>query len=110
MYSQIPPGTADRLKDVLKEGKVFTLRKFLRNVSRTNFRPVESPFMVQFTRYTLVEEKPGMEFPVCTYSLTAFADIPKPSVTPTRFIGKLCWVYYAVLLGIFDYSLLTCVF
>jgi hypothetical protein len=91
MYGQIPPGMADRLKDVLKEGKVFVIRKFLCNPSRTNFRPVESRFMVQFTRYTIVEERPGMEdaFPFCTYSLTAFADIPDPAGPPARFIGSL---------------------
>jgi hypothetical protein len=53
---------------------------------------LDRPLMVQFTRYTVVEEKPGMEddFPFYTYSLTAFAEIRKPSVTRIRFIGKLC--------------------
>jgi replication factor A1 len=89
MYGQIPPTTAERLKDVLQEGKVYVIRKFWCNVSRPSFRPVESPFMVQFTKFTTVEEQPGLEedFPFCTYNLTAFADIPDPS--NTRFIGQL---------------------
>ena len=89
MYGQIPAGSADRLKNVLQEGKVYVIKKFLCTLSRPSFRPVESQYMVQFTRYTLVEEKPGLEdtFPFCTYNLTAFADIPMPAITPARFIG-----------------------
>ncbi|KAM0881102.1 hypothetical protein ACQ4PT_033170 [Festuca glaucescens] len=59
MYGQISPATAERLKDVLKEGKVFVIRNFLCNPSRPSIRPIESPFIVQFTRYTIVEERPG---------------------------------------------------
>ena len=50
MYGQIPPETAEKLKDVLKEGKVFLIRKFLCNPSKVAFRPVESPYMVQIFR------------------------------------------------------------
>ncbi|KAM0867354.1 hypothetical protein ACQ4PT_042053 [Festuca glaucescens] len=89
MYGQLPPSTAERLKDVLQEGKVFVIRKFFYNASRTSFRPVESPFMVQFTKYTTVEERPGMEvnYPFCTYSLTAFDELLDPSGRPARFVG-----------------------
>ena len=63
MYAQVPSakGTVDRLKYVLEEGKVYIIKKFLCNRSRPSYRPVESPFMLQFTRYTVVEPKPGME-------------------------------------------------
>jgi hypothetical protein len=89
MYGQLPPATSERLKDVLEEGKVFVIRKFMCAQSKTAFRPVESPFMVQFTRYTTVEEVPGLAdtYPFCTYTLTAFSDIPDPIGRPTRFIG-----------------------
>jgi hypothetical protein len=96
MYAQLPPATSDRLKDVLQEGKVYVIRKFLCNPSRPFFRAVESPFMIQFTRYTTLEERPGLEvnYPFCTYSLTAFADIPDPSGPPARFIGQFCSTLY----------------
>ena len=90
MYGQIPStkSTADRMKGLLEEGKVYVIKKFFCNESRTTYRPVESPFMVQFTRFTTIEARPGVEesFPFCTYNLTAFTDIPKPSTD--RFIGK----------------------
>ncbi|KAM0879429.1 hypothetical protein ACQ4PT_034241 [Festuca glaucescens] len=94
MYGQLPPATSERLKDVLEEGKVFVIRKFMFTKSRPSFRPVESPFMVQFTRYTTVQEMPGLAdtYPFCTYSLTSFADIPAPAIRHARFvdvIGKI---------------------
>ncbi|KAK1612070.1 hypothetical protein QYE76_035743 [Lolium multiflorum] len=91
MYGQLPPATSERLKDVLEEGKVFVIRKFMCAQSKTAFRPVESPFMVQFTRYTTVEEVPGLAdtYPFCTYTLTAFSDIPDPIGRPARFIDVI---------------------
>ena len=59
MYGQIPTKEVDRFKDVVKEGRVFVIKKFLCNKSRTSYRAVEIPFMVQFIRFTVMEEKPG---------------------------------------------------
>ncbi|KAK1618128.1 hypothetical protein QYE76_023645 [Lolium multiflorum] len=94
MYGELPPATSERLKDVLAEGKVFIIRKFMCNDSKPSFRPVESPFMVPFTRYTTVQEMPALvdTYPFCTYSLTSFADIPAAVSRPARFvdvIGKI---------------------
>jgi len=50
MHGQVTTGPAQKLKDQLQEGKVFVIRQFLCNVSKANYRPVESPFMVLFTR------------------------------------------------------------
>lgn len=89
MYGQIPPEPAERFKDVLREGKVYVIRKFFCNKSKPTWRPVESQFMVQFTRYTVIQEMPELEetYPFCTYSLTPFMDLPKPSPKPARFMG-----------------------
>jgi hypothetical protein len=53
MYGQIPCTSVDHFKDLLEEAKVFVIRKFLCTLSRTSFRPVESTFMVQFTRFLI---------------------------------------------------------
>ena len=92
MQGQIPENTVERLKDVLKEGKVYILKKFLCNLSKRTYRAVESPYFVQFTKFTIVEERLGVEdtYPFCTYNLTAFDDIPGPGGPPTRFYGELC--------------------
>ena len=92
MHGQVPEAVAQIMKDVLKEGSVFVIKKFLCKQSKTTYRPVESPFLVLFTRFTIVEERPGTEanYPFCTYSLTPFDEIPSPSGPPARFFGKLC--------------------
>uniref|UniRef100_A0ACD6A059 Uncharacterized protein n=1 Tax=Avena sativa TaxID=4498 RepID=A0ACD6A059_AVESA len=102
IYGQLPPEPAEKLKDVLQEGKVFVIRKFLCNASKTTYIPVESAFMVQFTNYTTVEEKHALAdtFTFCTYSLTAFVDIPRARGGPARFfdvVGRISIVFYVVL-------------
>ena len=90
MQGYIPSTTTERLKDVFKEGKVYVIKKFLCTASRKTYRAVESPFVVQLSRFSIVEARPGGEdaYPFCTYSLTAFDDIPGPG-PPTRFFGEL---------------------
>lgn len=91
MYVQIPPSKAKELENVLEEGKVYVFRKFLCNPSTPAFRAVESPFMIQFTRFTVIEPMPGLEgeYPFCTYSLSSFLELPEPTNTPARFVGQL---------------------
>ena len=98
MQGQIPENSVERLKDVLKEGKVYIIRKFLCNQSKTTYRAVESPYIVQFSKFTIVEEKLGAEdaYPFCTYSLTAFNDIPDPG-PPARFYGELCSIPFYII-------------
>ncbi|KAM0917769.1 hypothetical protein ACQ4PT_009213 [Festuca glaucescens] len=59
MYGQLPLATAECLKDVLQEGKVFVIRKFLCNPFRPSFRPVESPFMVSSQSLPLLRKGMG---------------------------------------------------
>ena len=84
MYGQIPPEPAGRFMSVLQEGMVYRIRKFFCNPSKPAWRPVKSPYMIQFTRYTVVEQVFHLEetYPFCTYSLTPFLELPKPSSTP----------------------------
>lgn len=94
MYAQIPPEPAKRLKDDLEEGKVFLMTKFLPNQSRMSYRPVESPYMIQFTRFSNAVLCPGLEvdYPFCTYNLIEFEDIPRPFANPERFLGQLLYL------------------
>ncbi|CAM0910507.1 unnamed protein product [Alopecurus aequalis] len=91
MYGQIPPEPAGRFMSVLQEGMVYRIRKFFCNPSKPAWRPVKSPYMIQFTRYTVVEQVFHLEetYPFCTYSLTPFLELPKPSSTPARFVDVI---------------------
>ncbi|XP_048552491.1 uncharacterized protein LOC125532477 isoform X3 [Triticum urartu] len=76
MYAQLPPEASEHLKDVLEEGKV-SLMKFMCNQLESSFRTVESPYMIQFTRYSTAVPQPGLEdaYPYCTYNLLPFPDV-----------------------------------
>lgn len=88
MYAQLPPEASEHLKDVLEEGKV-SLMKFMCNQLESSFRTVESPYMIQFTRYSTAVPQPGLEdaYPYCTYNLLPFPGIPRPTSNTPRFLG-----------------------
>lgn len=90
MYVQIPPQAAERLQHELEEGKVYMMTKFNCIESKPTFRAVESPYMIQFTRFSDAVLRPGLEadYPFCTYNLVPFEDIPRPGGRPVRFLGK----------------------
>ena len=48
------------------------------------------PYMMQFTRFSNAVRQSGVEdeYPYCTYSLTAFADIPSPGGNNPQFLGQ----------------------
>lgn len=89
MYAQIPADASPRLMQDLEEGKVFLFKKFLCNPSRAAFKAVESPFMMQCTRYTTAVPQEGLEdgYPYCTYNLVPFPEIPKPGGKAPYFLG-----------------------
>lgn len=59
--------------------------------AKTTFRAVESPYMIQFTRFSDAVLRPGLEadYPFCTYNLVPFQDIPKPSGPPAHFLDVI---------------------
>uniref|UniRef100_A0A453AXJ3 Replication protein A 70 kDa DNA-binding subunit B/D first OB fold domain-containing protein n=3 Tax=Aegilops tauschii subsp. strangulata TaxID=200361 RepID=A0A453AXJ3_AEGTS len=82
MYGRIPTEPAISLQDVLQEGSVYIMKRFMCKPSKPTYRVVDSPFMMQFTRFTTVDPVVDDEedFPYCTYSLMSFSDIPIPDV------------------------------
>ncbi|XP_048552490.1 replication protein A 70 kDa DNA-binding subunit B-like isoform X2 [Triticum urartu] len=90
MYAQLPPEASEHLKDVLEEGKV-SLMKFMCNQLESSFRTVESPYMIQFTRYSTAVPQPGLEdaYPYCTYNLLPFPGIPRPTSNTPRFLDVI---------------------
>ena len=61
MYGQIPPEPSELLINVLKEGEVYLINKFVCKQSKQTYRAVESPYMMQFTRFTTVTPQLGDE-------------------------------------------------
>lgn len=90
MYGRIPTEPAISLQDVLQEGSVYLMKRFMCKPSKPTYRVVDSPFMMQFTRFTTVDPVVDDEedFPYCTYSLMSFSDIPIPGPHTPHFIGQ----------------------
>uniref|UniRef100_A0A8R7QHJ8 Replication protein A OB domain-containing protein n=1 Tax=Triticum urartu TaxID=4572 RepID=A0A8R7QHJ8_TRIUA len=91
MYGQIPPEPSERLKDVLVEGNVYLMKGFMCKQAKQTYRAVDSPYMMQFTRFSTAIPQPGDEenFPYCTYDLLSFTDIPMPGPNTRRFLDVI---------------------
>uniref|UniRef100_A0A453AXQ1 Uncharacterized protein n=2 Tax=Aegilops tauschii subsp. strangulata TaxID=200361 RepID=A0A453AXQ1_AEGTS len=91
MYGRIPTEPAISLQDVLQEGSVYIMKRFMCKPSKPTYRVVDSPFMMQFTRFTTVDPVVDDEedFPYCTYSLMSFSDIPIPGPHTPHFIDVI---------------------
>ncbi|XP_062210360.1 uncharacterized protein LOC133911879 isoform X6 [Phragmites australis] len=78
MYAEIAADNIETKKSLLAEGKIYTFRRFRVLKSKTTYRPVESEFMIDITCHTLIEENHDapVDFPLYTYSLTNFVDLP----------------------------------
>lgn len=89
MYAEIGAGNVSKFELLLVEGKVYQLRNFLVAPTKSSFKPVQAPFMVWFTKHTVVEEQTDVDvnFPKWTYDLIPFTDIPSPDNAPEYFIG-----------------------
>lgn len=91
MYAEVPEKIVDQFMDMIREGHVYDIRKFFVFRKKYVFRPVDGKVMIKFTRYTSVVERNGLDalFPFCTYELTPFGQLPKPSDMPERFSDVL---------------------
>ncbi|XP_062207705.1 replication factor A protein 1-like isoform X2 [Phragmites australis] len=91
MYAEIAADNIETKKSLLTEGKIYTFRRFRVLKSKTTYRPVESEFMIDITCHTLIEENHDApaDFPLYTYSLTNFVDLPMLVGETKRFIDVI---------------------
>jgi replication factor A1 len=75
---------------LLKEGKVYNLSFVQIKKVNIMYKPVENDIMINFTRWTTVEEVVEIPpvFPVFTYSLTPIEKLPSLVDNKKYFIGK----------------------
>ena len=97
MYVEIAKDLVNQFMDVIEEGKVYELSRFLVYPRKSHFRPVEGRFMIKFGRYTSVREinvEGQVEYPICTFALTPIANLPRPNDLPERFTGHLLHILH----------------
>lgn len=95
MYGEISIDNVSRFEPLLHEGRIYELRKFIVSPVETSFKHVRGPYMVWFTRHTIVEEKVDVSdnFPMWTYNLIPFTQIPNPTSAPEHFVGRYYYSY-----------------
>jgi hypothetical protein len=94
--------------DIIREGRVYEIKRFCVYEKKTSYRPVEGQFMIRFTRYTVLQEMPDdiMDYPLCTYALTPINALPRPSDLPETFTGYVDLFVWACFLYSLDAAVL----
>jgi replication factor A1 len=90
IHAQIYPPQTEKFKPMLQEGKVYNLSFIqIKKVNRM-YKPVENDIMINFTRWTTVEEVVEIPpaFPMLTYSLTPIEKLISLVDSKEHFTGK----------------------
>jgi hypothetical protein len=88
IHAQIYPPDHVQFKPLIEEGKVYNLSYFRVRASR-KYRPVDNDHMINFTKWTSLEEVVEIPpaFPMYTYSLTPLDQLPQRAEDTTFFTG-----------------------
>lgn len=91
MYAVVPYPTIVSFVEVLHEGGIYEISLFSLLKPRVILRPVESLFTMLISQSTVLKRKDESvaALPCWVYCLTPFADLPMPSETPERLVGKI---------------------
>nr|TKW39454.1 hypothetical protein SEVIR_1G179800v2 [Setaria viridis] len=89
MYVEIPPDSIPVLKPQLQEGKVVTIKKFVVQQAKHEYRVVQNPYMIKLNKRTIitaVEPDPAM-FPKITCMLTPFSELEQHKNMRDKFLA-----------------------
>ncbi|XP_062194097.1 replication protein A 70 kDa DNA-binding subunit D-like isoform X2 [Phragmites australis] len=78
IYAEIPNSEIERKDPLLQEGGIYVMSRFRVSNSKTLYRPVDAPYMIEFTCYTKITpaRDPPETFPRYVYKLTPFLELP----------------------------------
>ena len=93
IHAQIYPPDHVQFRPLIQEGRVYNLSYFRVRTSR-KYRPVDNDRMINFTKWTSVEEVVEIPpaFPMYTYSLIPLYQLPPRAEDATFFIGISIYV------------------
>jgi len=97
MYGEILGPEVESKSALIEESRVYVISRFRVSNAKHSFRPIESPFMVEFTCHTQIsaarEEVTG--FPLYTYRLTPIDELKARAGDTKNFVGaSLCFLCF----------------
>lgn len=90
MYGEIPEPEVETKGPLLEEGGIYVISRFRVSNAKSGYRPVDSPYMVEFTLHTTISAaKTDMPaFPQYFYRLTPIDALPSHAGDTRNFLGK----------------------
>ncbi|XP_062181912.1 uncharacterized protein LOC133886197 isoform X1 [Phragmites australis] len=79
IYAEIPSSEVDVISPLIEEGGIYIISRFRVSRAKSLYRPIDAPYMIEFTCYTKVYPANNLPetFPRYVYNLTPFAELPK---------------------------------
>ena len=95
MYAEVPTQHVEAKQPLLEEGHVYLLSRFFVRANKDKYRPVDSNYMIEFTYYTMINEKTEVppSFPVYTYNLISTENLSSYVGETKSFLGTLLPTY-----------------
>ncbi|XP_062198838.1 replication factor A protein 1-like [Phragmites australis] len=91
IYAEIPSSEIDTKSPLIQEGGIYIISRFRVSKAKSLYRPVDEPFMIEFTCYTKITPAKDMPetFPTYIYKLTPFIDLSKHAGENRNFLDVL---------------------
>ncbi|XP_062182255.1 uncharacterized protein LOC133886584 isoform X3 [Phragmites australis] len=91
IYAEIPSSEIDAISTLIQEGGIYVISRFRVSRAKSLYRPVDVPYMIEFTCYTKVSPARHVAetFPRYVYRLTPFAELPKYAGENKHFLDVL---------------------
>lgn len=80
----------DAKSPLLQEDGIYVINRFRVSNAKSGYRPVESPYMIEFTLHTTISaartDMPA--FPKYAYKITSISDLPTHAGGTRSFLGE----------------------
>jgi replication factor A1 len=91
MYGEIPQQEVETKSPLLEEGGIYIISRFRVSNAKSGYRPVDSPYMVEFTLHTTISAAKTdlLAFPQYAYKITPIDALATHAGDTKNFLGML---------------------
>jgi replication factor A1 len=95
MYCEVPKDILPQFKEYLQEGKILYISKPIVEKAKPNYRVLDAPYMLKFSRRTQISEAKSDDttFPKYVFSLTPIELLPQYAGRIDRFLGNNTYLH-----------------